>query len=58
MDLTLPCQLDRIRDGVLAQQSTLEDVARTFADSITSGGLVHVYANGHSRIAVDERPCI
>jgi uncharacterized phosphosugar-binding protein len=54
MELTFPHQLDRIRDGVLAQEATLSDVAKDFADAIASGGLVHIYANGHSRIAVEE----
>jgi len=47
-------QLDRIRDGVLAQESTLMAVAKCFADAIAVGGLVHVYANGHSRVTVEE----
>lgn len=52
--LTFPHQLDRIRDCVLAQNDTLEQVARIFADVIGADGLVHIYANGHSRIAVEE----
>lgn len=52
--LTFPHQLDRIRDCVLAQNDALEQVARIFADVIGAGGLVHIYANGHSRIAVEE----
>jgi uncharacterized phosphosugar-binding protein len=54
MNLTFPHQLDRIRDGVLAQSAVLQQVAGIFASAIASGGLVHVYANGHSRIAVEE----
>jgi uncharacterized phosphosugar-binding protein len=54
MNLTFPLQLDRIRDGVLAQQATLIEVARCFADAIAAGGVVHVYANGHSRVTVEE----
>lgn len=54
MTLTFPLQLDQIRDGVMAQESTLREVARCFADSIAHGGLVHVYANGHSRVTVEE----
>jgi uncharacterized phosphosugar-binding protein len=54
MDLTFPHQLERIRDGVLAQEATLKKVATVFADAIAPGGLVHIYANGHSRIAVEE----
>lgn len=54
MSLTFPHQLDRIRDGILAQKVLLCKVAECFADVIGTGGLVHVYANGHSRIAVEE----
>lgn len=54
MKLTFPYQLDRIRDGILAQESILRQVAECFADAIGAGGLVHIYANGHSRIAVEE----
>lgn len=54
MKLTFPYQLDRIRDGILAQESSLAEVAKCFADVIASGGLVHIYANGHSRIAIEE----
>jgi uncharacterized phosphosugar-binding protein len=54
MNLTFPLQLDRIRDGILAQQSTLIAVAKCFADAIAAGGLAHVYANGHSRVTVEE----
>jgi uncharacterized phosphosugar-binding protein len=52
--LTFPNQLDRIRDGVLAQEDTLRKVASHYADAIQNDGLIHVYANGHSRIAVEE----
>lgn len=54
MKLTFPHQLDRIRVGVLAQEETLVAVSKCFADAIAAGGLVHIYANGHSRIAVEE----
>jgi uncharacterized phosphosugar-binding protein len=54
MEFTFPHHLDRIRDGVLAQQAILREVAQCFADAIGRGGLVHIYANGHSRIAVEE----
>lgn len=54
MNLTFPLQLNRIRDGVLAQEETLISVAKCFADVIATGGLVHVYANGHSRVTVEE----
>lgn len=54
MNLTFPLQLDRVRDGVLAQENALIAVAKCFADAIAAGGLVHVYANGHSRVMVEE----
>jgi uncharacterized phosphosugar-binding protein len=54
MTLTFPFQLDRIRDGVVAQEAALRAVAKCFADAIAGGGLVHVYANGHSRVTVEE----
>ena len=46
--------LDQIRDGILAQEETLKQVATIYADAIEDGGLIHVYANGHSRLAVEE----
>jgi len=52
--LTFPLQLDRIRDGVLAQAETLRKVASHYADAIQNDGLIHVYANGHSRVSVEE----
>ena len=52
--LTFPNQLNHIRDGVLAQEEMLGKVASHYADAIQNGGLVHVYANGHSRITVEE----
>jgi uncharacterized phosphosugar-binding protein len=54
MELTFPYQLDRIRDGILAQEAVLREIAQCFADVISTGGLVHIYAVGHSRIAVEE----
>ena len=52
--LTFPDQLDHIKTGLRAQESTLANVAELYADAIAAGGLVHVYANGHSRLAVEE----
>jgi uncharacterized phosphosugar-binding protein len=52
--LTFPNQLDHVKAGVLAQESTLLDVAELYANAIANGGLIHVYANGHSRLAVEE----
>jgi uncharacterized phosphosugar-binding protein len=54
MNLTFPNQLDHIRDNALAQQAKLEAVAGLFANSLTAGGVVHIYANGHSRVTVEE----
>lgn len=54
LPLTFPDQLDRVRDAMRAQAGTLRTVAALFAEAIAGGGLVHVYANGHSRIAVEE----
>lgn len=52
--LTFPLQLDVVKDAVLAQTELLQTVAGVYADAIGSGGIVHVYANGHSRISVEE----
>lgn len=54
MELTFPSQLDRVKRGVLAQSETLAKVAAVYADALEHGGLVHVYANGHSRLTVEE----
>ncbi len=54
MELTFPAQLDRIKAGVLAQADTLKMVAAIYADALEHGGLIHVYANGHSRVTVEE----
>ncbi|NES73357.1 MAG: SIS domain-containing protein [Okeania sp. SIO2D1] len=32
----------------------MQAVASIYADALEHGGLVHVYANGHSRLAVEE----
>lgn len=54
MKLTFPHQLNTIRDGIAAQEAELQQVARIFARAIGRGGLVHVYANGHSRVTLEE----
>ena len=54
MELTFPSQLDRVKSGVMAQAETLAKVASLYADALQHGGLVHVYANGHSRVTVEE----
>ena len=53
-DLTFPFQLDRVRDCLLAQAEKLRAVAELFSAAIASDGVVHVYANGHSRMALEE----
>lgn len=52
--LTFPYRLDRVKQVVLEQEAILKEVATVYADAIASGGLVHVYANGHSRLSVEE----
>jgi uncharacterized phosphosugar-binding protein len=52
--LTFPNQLNRVRDGVFKQAETLQKVASHYADAIQNGGIIHVYANGHSRVSVEE----
>lgn len=54
MELMFPAQLDRVKAGLLAQAETLFKVAAIYADALENGGLVHVYANGHSRVTVEE----
>lgn len=53
-DLTFPHQLDKIKFSVFKQIDLLREVAILYADAISSGGLIHVYANGHSRVSVEE----
>ncbi|NBQ96412.1 MAG: SIS domain-containing protein [Betaproteobacteria bacterium] len=52
--LTFPQQLERIRQALCAQESALQAVASCYADAIAAGGLVHLYANGHSLMTVCE----
>lgn len=52
--LTFPDQLDHVRDAMRAQETQLEAVAKLYADAIESGGLIHLYANGHSLMTVSE----
>jgi uncharacterized phosphosugar-binding protein len=54
MKLTFPNQLENIQKNILAQEETLKVVANLYADAIENGGLIHVYANGHSRVTVEE----
>jgi uncharacterized phosphosugar-binding protein len=43
-----------ILEKVRAQQPAIRQVAGWFAESILSGGLVHLFGTGHSRIMVEE----
>lgn len=54
MSLTFPDQLDIVKEGLKKQEKLLKEVAGFYADAIESGGLVHLYANGHSRQSVEE----
>jgi len=54
IELTFPGQLDHIKASVLKQEALLKKVAGLYADAIASGGMIHVYANGHSRLSVEE----
>lgn len=53
-EFTFPNQLDRVKSSVFKQVNLLKEVAAVYADAMGSGGLVHVYANGHSRVSVEE----
>jgi uncharacterized phosphosugar-binding protein len=52
--LTFPDQLIKVHTVLKVQESTLQAVAVIYADAIAAGGLIHVHANGHSRVAVEE----
>ena len=54
IDLTFPNQLEIVKQAMLAQTEILHQVSKVYADALASGGLIHVYANGHSRLAVEE----
>lgn len=54
MKLTFPYQLETVKQKILQQEETLKVVANLYADALQNGGLVHVYANGHSRVTVEE----
>lgn len=49
-----PSQLKRIEENLITQGDKLRRVACLYADSLMTGGVIHVYANGHSRISVEE----
>ncbi len=54
LEFTFPNQLDKVKLSVFKQVDLLREVAKIYADAIGSGGLIHVYANGHSRVSVEE----
>jgi uncharacterized phosphosugar-binding protein len=54
IELTFPEKLDIIKKGLYAQQDLLKKVSKIYADAIEDGGLIHVYANGHSKMSVEE----
>ncbi|MBS0027693.1 SIS domain-containing protein [Chitinophaga sp. 22321] len=54
MKLTFPYQLETIQQKIFQQEEILKQVAGLYADAIEHGGLIHVYANGHSRVTVEE----
>ena len=49
-----PARLDRVRASLARQERALRQVAGWYADALAAGGVVHAYANGHSRIAIEE----
>ncbi len=54
IELTFPEQLGKIKNGLLNQTELLQQVSELYADAIMDEGLIYVYANGHSRISVEE----
>ncbi|WP_316814179.1 SIS domain-containing protein [Pedobacter heparinus] len=52
--LSFPEQLDVVKNNLIRQTALLKQVASVYADALGSGGLVHIYANGHSRVTVEE----
>ena len=53
-DFEFPSQLISIQENLTKQEEKLREVAKIYADTLSVGGVVHVYANGHSRISVEE----
>ncbi|AUP78524.1 sugar isomerase domain-containing protein [Flavivirga eckloniae] len=51
---SFPEQLEIVKHGLLSQEAILKEVAKLYADAIMDGGVIYVYANGHSRISVEE----
>lgn len=54
IELSFPEKLDIIKNGLIAQKDLLQKVSELYADAIIDGGVVYIYANGHSRISVEE----
>lgn len=51
---TFPDKLAALTATLTTQEASLRRVAGLYADALQAGGCVHVYANGHSRLAVEE----
>lgn len=54
IELTFPEKLDILKKGLFAQKMLLQKVSELYADAIMDGGIIYVYANGHSRLSVEE----
>ncbi|MFB2866375.1 SIS domain-containing protein [Aeromonas sp. MdU4] len=54
MPFIFPEQMEKIKKNLIEQEETLRIVASFYADAIESNGVIHIYANGHSRITVEE----
>src|SRR5687768_18315093 len=54
IELTFPQQLDAVKNNLIRQTDLLKQVAKVYANAIGNGGMVHIYANGHSRVTVEE----
>ncbi len=52
--LTFPEKLDILKNGLLAQKELLQKVSELYSDAIMDGGVIYNYANGHSRLSVEE----
>ncbi|HDO1322976.1 TPA: SIS domain-containing protein [Aeromonas veronii] len=54
MSFIFPNQIEKIKKNLIEQEKKLRQVASLYADAIEKGGVIHIYANGHSRITVEE----
>lgn len=54
LHFSFPAQLSRIRENIEKQEAVLRQVAGIYADALSSGGLIYLYANGHSMMSVAE----